>query len=293
MFSSSWLQFIPNITINNSSTTSIPTTIKVIQFNVDHGGESRKSAILSWLQQQNANIVGFCEANKWQNNLTNLSKAAGYKYAEIFPTRHGFPLAVFSKTPIEVLGKYDTYFERGVLHVRILGVQFFIAHLNAHNSTARSIETKHLATLLPPPPAKVVVMGDMNTLSPLDDQSLQNMTVEELPLLEALSSRYCYKAMRQKFLENNLFAYQPMHNLLEAGLIDASTMRQPTEPTDIPCDQVRFCKCPSLRLDYMLVSKHLAILKPDLLNAKVIRTKKTNQLSDHFPLELQFPLQLY
>jgi endonuclease/exonuclease/phosphatase family metal-dependent hydrolase len=241
------------------------------------------------LLQQNADVVGFCEANKWRHNLSGIAAAAGYAHAEMFPTSHGYPLAVFSKTHIKVIGRHEEHFERGVLHVQILGIHFFIAHLNAHNSTAREGETTYLGTLVRRVTAPVVVMGDMNTLSPLDDKKLQSMVAEDQPLLHALFSLPCYRAMRRKFLQGpqfKRFNYKPMINLLEAGLVDASSMRVPTEPTNIPCDQASYCDCPHLRLDYMLVSTQFAAM--DLPpTAHVVIDDRTKMLSDHFPIELK------
>ena len=290
-FGEPWLQinFRPDEVAASPSIFHGP-PLKVIQFNVDHGGESRRAAVLSWLLQQNADVVGFCEANKWQHNLSGIAASAGYEHAEIFPTEHGYPLAVFSKTPIEVVGRHEIHFERGVLHVQILGIHFFIAHLNAHNSTAREEETKYLGTLVRRVTLPVVVMGDMNTLSPLDDKELQSMVTENQPLLQALSSLHCYRAMRRKFLQgpefNKRFNYKPMMNLLEAGLVDASSARMTTEPTNIPCDQANYCDCPHLRLDYMLISTQLAAM--DLPpTAHVVIDDQTKILSDHFPIELK------
>jgi endonuclease/exonuclease/phosphatase family metal-dependent hydrolase len=115
-------------------------------------------------------------------------------------------------------------------------------------------------------PPFVVVMGDMNTLSPMDDTMLQQMTIENHTLLQALSSMPCYNSMKKKFLKYpwyNEFNYEPMHHLLQrANLIDTSILRRPTEPTNIPCDQAKHCTCPHLRLDYMLVSKQFIGQKP-------------------------------
>ena len=277
----------------SSSDKPVRTTFKVIQFNVDHGGESRLDSILAWLLQQDADVVGFCEANKWQHNLSSIASSAGYEYSEIFPTNHGFPLAVFAKAPIEVLGKHEEHYERGVLHVRVLGVHFFVAHLNAHSSATRELETLHLASLVLPLSSSllpVVVMGDMNTLSPLNNLELQNTTIENRPLLEALSSLWCYRAMRRKFLnEQDEFAYKPMLHLFAGGLVDASTIHQPTEPTNIPCDQAGQCQCPQLRLDYMLVSNQSAASWK--ARANVMIDSVTEELSDHFPLQLIIEIQ--
>jgi endonuclease/exonuclease/phosphatase family metal-dependent hydrolase len=308
-----WLRFIPNsTTFNISSLTATLVPIKIIQFNVDHGGESRIDAILEWLRVQNADIVGFCEANKWQYNLTNIAFAAGYSYSKIFPTQHGYPLAVFSKTPIEVIGCHQKHFERGVLHVKILGVHFFIVHLNAHSAASRELETLYLSGLIRKLEVKnvnnhdnkknkystlsslplVVVMGDMNTLSPLDNSMLQNTIIENKTLLQALSSMPCYVAMKKKFLKSpefHEFNYVPMQHLLNIDLVDTSDLRLPTEPTNIPCDQARYCPCPHLRLDYMLVSKQFLSF-PIIPVSHVIINNQTTKLSDHFPIELTLTL---
>lgn len=281
----------------NATTFSNASTLKVIQFNVDHGGEDRRHNIMLWLRKQEADVVGFCEANGWENDFERLARMAGFSESAFFPTSHGYPLAVFSRTPIEIIGRHNDGFERGVLHVQILQHNFFIAHLNAHSSSARSQETALLSDLVRNASSEnssqgVIVMGDLNTLSPLDKVFHDNMTLENRPMLEALSTMGCYTALRRKFLrasqpgERAAFDYEAMQNLLSAELQDISRRRIPTEPTLIPCDQAKHCTCPHLRLDYMLVTKGLSEGV-----AEVVIDNETDVLSDHYPILGHFPIR--
>ena len=213
-----------------------------------------------------------------------------------------------------VRGRYNASFERGVFHVEVRGVHFFVAHLNAHDSSARARETAVLAELVRNSSrggSRVVVMGDLNTLSPLDARAHANLTLDGLPFVEALSTRWCYKALRRKFLTTTTAAggggrgsggrpktivdYRPMQNILDAGMVDLSRDRRPTEPTAIPCDQAGACPCPHLRLDYMLyhdggaagVARGHAELSAA---AEVVIDDETALLSDHYPIEGHFEL---
>lgn len=257
---------------------------------------------MAWLRLQRADVVGFCEANGWEDDVVGLALKAGYNFSAIFPTRNGFPLAVFSRTPIDVVGQYDNLFERGVLHVVIRGLHFFIAHLNAHSSRKRAEETAVLSALVKNATAttvsagssslventsNAVVMGDLNTLSPLDAHLHANMTLEGKPMLQALLEMRCYDALRRKFVTSRgTFDYRAMQNLLTADLVDVSEFRRPTEPTNIPCDQAQSCTCPHLRLDYMLVSDRIR----GSAVADVVIDAATDVLSDHYPILGYFPL---
>lgn len=79
--------------------------------------------------------------------------------------------AVMSVHPIHVVEEDDEAFERGMMVVETHGITFVIVHLHAHDSMKRVTEAAQVAVRVHELTAAghiVVVMGDMNTLSPLD-----------------------------------------------------------------------------------------------------------------------------
>ena len=116
----------------------------------------------------------------------------------------------------------------------VQGVHIFLVHLNAHSAFDRIHETQVLADMVaaatPNPSVPVIVMGDMNMLSPRDDKMYEHMVLQGNPWAEeALSSMDCYNRLRQKFMTYDRshggqlkwrLSYSAMNNLLRAGLID-------------------------------------------------------------------------
>jgi len=96
-----------------------------------------------------------------------------------------------------------------------------VVHLHAHDSYKRENETLFLASKIAPlleKDEKVILMGDLNSLSPLDkgvhqQEDLTHLLGQPHALLPNL---------RQKFLnDSGDINYQPIQNLLNSGLIDS------------------------------------------------------------------------
>ena len=289
----------PSSSSKDSSESSIP--LRIIQLNV----MGRGAEVLPWIlnQSKKIDVMGLCEANALSRMpKSSLLNSSNYSYVEFFKTSHGFPLGVLSHTPIEVVGLYEDKFQRGVLHVSIRGVDFFVVHLHAHDAVKRSMETARLVELVTNVQNRsgnksdIIIMGDLNTLSPLDAGYLQNMTLRGRPFLDALVTYPCYKTLRNKFLVKApsttpsttaptwKFGFGAVENLLAGDLfVDISHHRRPTEPTNIDCDQARGCPCPHLRLDYILATTSIARRGAGGWAAVVVNSE-TASLSDHYPV---------
>ena len=197
--------------------------------------------------------VGMCEANGWDAPATDMVKgpkelrarpaiearaaAAGFAHAAVHaPPGHPYALALASAAPIEIVRAWGPAegFERGALHARLdldvaLGrggddgperdraLHVFVAHLHAHNASARAYEADALARAVAGlgPHAPALVMGDLNTLSPLD--APRHATLGLRDALVRGGAR-----LRHKYLDaSGHLAYRPMATLLErGGLVD-------------------------------------------------------------------------
>ena len=78
-----------------------------------------------------------------------------------------------SKHAIDVIDCHTEGMERGFLFVKIQDIVFVVMHLNAHSAAQREQEAKLvISTLkargLDTHNTSVIMMGDFNTLSPLD-----------------------------------------------------------------------------------------------------------------------------
>ena len=153
-------------------------------------------------------------------------------------------------------------------------ISFILTHLHSKNENLRLKELKIIQQYLKTD-ANIILMGDLNTLSPLDDY-------DEIKLIDKMSklgiNKFGIKKLRKEVIQK----------IINQGFTDAirkfSKSFEYSVPTTSNKDEKHFTK---LRLDYIFVSKLLA---RKLTNAKIIRTKETNQLSDHFPVIIEIDI---
>ncbi len=320
--------------------------VKLLQLNVADGTVGTKeSSILEWFEQK-ANIgvllIGLCELNGWQKlqSTTDISKntplseyyasKGGFVHSFVMVNSQPYNLGVLSALQFEVYGQYGPpQFQRGLLHVFVskLALHVFVVHLHAHESSKRIEESVRITSILKPLLAnnsRVVLMGDMNTLSPLDKKQH-----DEMGLLVSLQRTRpeVWPRLGKKFLttEQDSIDYEPMNNLLKCGMHDAcvyscktragATKEQlwsmtgthaydrciqkncpASEPTkystewpDLPNGE----KHPFVRLDYILVSD--ALIEPhdvheSPINAYIDHDNRTELMSDHFPMAMDWVL---
>merc|ERR1719422_1265359 len=123
-----------------------------------------------------------------------------------------------------------------------------------------------------------MIVGDLNTLSSRD-----NLSNDAFKLL---ASNLKLKA---KFLRDDQDGdlpvdFRPMNCLLQE-LVDIGTQNDYSVPTKIIEDKMHATQ---MRLDYCLVSKALLNEGKERVHSKTIRSEETDELSDHYPLEIIF-----
>ncbi len=141
-------------------------------------------------------------------------------------------------------------------------------------ATEREQAAAALAALATGHASPVVVMGDLNTLSPLDAPAHA-----EADLVAVLRED---ASLRRKFLSaDGLIDYRPMRRLLAAGLHDpgAAVAGDYTVPTPINDDTTHVAR---MRLDYVLVNAALLARAPMV---RTLRGGEVDRLSDHYPVE--------
>ena len=193
---------------------------------------------------------------------------AGFAHSHVWaPHGHPYSIAVVAAVPIEVIDEWGPpEFERGVLHVALrmprlyvtmsgeeedddeddgdvagdtdVRLHVFVAHLNAHNASARVDEAQRIADAVAGLGADTpaLVMGDLNTLSPIDAPRheaaglLAALKAAPPPAGARLQQKYLETGMRQEgmstppesavgaaALSNAALAYGPMRTLLSGG----------------------------------------------------------------------------
>lgn len=166
--------------------------ISIMQLNIADGSlGARRDQMLAWLQAkatEGVQMVGFCELSGWNalHSKTELVKnvplltlrAANAGFVHSFVSKpsssNAYPVGLVSIFPFEVIHEWQSpHLQRGAVHVFVpkLQLHIIIAHLHAHDSTLRSKEARFLVEQLRElfeKNEKVVIMGDLNTLSPYD-----------------------------------------------------------------------------------------------------------------------------
>ena len=268
----------------------------------ERGAASRMPRIVAWLEAEAARgalAVGMCEANGWGAPATDVVKgpkelrarpaiearaaAAGFAHAAVHaPPGHPYALALVSAAPIEIVRAWGPAegFERGALHARLnldvaLGLggddsperdralHVFVAHLHAHNASARTHEADTLARAVADlgPDAPALLMGDLNTLSPLDAPRHATLGLREV--LVRGGAR-----LRHKYLDaSGRLAYGPMATLLErGGLVDLCA-----EPCRLPPD----ARVPPVARSRDASGRGLAQFNQSCIAARCPRTEPT------------------
>lgn len=273
--------------------------------------------LVSWLNTLGASrpaVVGLCELQGWSSEkLSRYACKAGYPHSAFFRAPSGFHIGAMSHRPIEVVGRYSEGFQRGVLHVRIGGVAYLLAHLHAQSDLAHHAEVKLLTKKLNAVKEPVLLAGDLNMPSPVD------ASVYKSEKLFTAIVQGDMKILKAKYLsqpDEKKIDYDPMRTLLSTGLADMcmrpapadnavhppsasaapkrnATARKrrdscwPTEPTSIPSDQVPEDESlPPTRLIYILADT-TATKGCEGVEATAWRAGETPTLFDHYPVLLQ------
>lgn len=245
-------------------------------YNVLDGGHDhdRFRRIGEWLSGQSCNVAGFNELNGWSGEqLAEQAVYWGHSHCLVYEKQKSpYRIGVTADSPIEWIGNMEAGFEHGFLHVRIGGIQYVITHLCSADSGRREQEARVIAQRVAGMDEPLVVMGDLNTLSPYDHPAY-----EQVGLVDSLVNE---EKLARKFLKNGFFNYKPMQLLLEAGLADTGCIGsfEHSVPTACNKDAMHAAK---LRLDYILVNH--ALMKRGA-SSRIVRNDEVEELSDHYPV---------
>lgn len=243
-----------------------------------------------------------------------------------------YHLGLLSREPLEAVAQERAApFAHGLLCARHLstGLEVCVTHLDPHSTAQRAREAERIAERASAAAARgrpFVLLGDLNTLSPLDEREHVASG-----LLGRIGSGPRRAQLLKKFTASPRggaarIDYAPMRTLLASGLRDLGAEARGarhTVPTQLNADQMHFAP---MRLDYCLVgdgvigaecARAAAIgsaaapsdvaddaasaprpmslrgapaKSPPRCAAEVLRTPRTQLLSDHFPLSIELLL---
>lgn len=254
--------------------------MRVLHYNILDGCQDdplRLRRLGAWLRNQAFDVVGLNELNGWDRapDIAQKAKDWGYTDSSLFQmqgSRHF--VGILSKHPIQSVETIEDGFHHGVLIALINDVHYIITHLTPMESRKRESETVLLASIVRRIQGPLLLLGDLNTLSPLDSQWHESSN-----LLGVLRSS---PLLTKKFLDNDhAIHYTSMQNLLNAGLVDlcANGSQTATVPTASNTD---IAHAAHMRLDYILANQ--AFLDERTPEAHILQEDPLPDLSDHFPV---------
>jgi endonuclease/exonuclease/phosphatase family metal-dependent hydrolase len=274
------------------------------------GGMSprRIDGIAALLASRRYDVVCLNELNGFESaQLRALGGSLGMPHTALL-ARSRYHLGILSRAPFDiVLAERTAPFAHGLLCVRLRasGLEVCCTHLDPLSSRARALEARRIAAHARARAAAgrpLVLLGDLNTLSPLDAPRHR-----EGELLGQIRHGPHAASLERKFVATDggggaRLDYRPMQLLLDVPLTDLgarSGSAAHTVPTRLAADHMHFAR---MRLDFCLVGQHVARACDEgarrgrqggaveaaqgACAATVLITPETEQLSDHFPLEV-------
>ncbi|MCB0688253.1 MAG: endonuclease/exonuclease/phosphatase family protein [Saprospiraceae bacterium] len=264
-------------------------SLRLITHNVYYGFTKipeRKQAWLSWMAEQEPDIVSLQELNQYTpEKLQSDANHWGHTYTLLLK-EEGFPTGLTSRFPIEDIHRYTEGFHHGLIRAKIKNIYLYVIHLHPSNWSFRQQEIdeilKNITEL--PKNSQVILAGDFNTFSPVDSIFYQHRRLE--PFFEGLDQRD-----HANNLHNGHLDYGVIEKVLNAGLKDMEYEFRPNNyhftgsfpswlDTEGEHGDLR-------RLDYIFVSPNLL---RQVQNTRIIADSSTQYLSDHLPVIMNIDL---
>lgn len=264
-----------------------PAHLKIVTWNVLVGfqNKSQLEPAAGWLASRDMDIVALQEMNGFTAaSLAEASKAWGHSYTAM-AKETGYPVALTSRYPIEVITRGLEGMHHGYLHARTAGLDVVVVHLNPGNWKFRRREAEQLAPLVERLVAEgrdVVMLGDFNTHHPLDCAHLGG----QQPLIDR-------RAPGKNLIRKRTFDYGPLARICGAGLMDPVERLLGPSVASIGTFPTRLLKHATTeesqrgfleRIDFILVSRSLL---GRCEKASLPRDEVLEQVSDHYPVTLQ------
>ncbi|MEC9047107.1 MAG: endonuclease/exonuclease/phosphatase family protein [Planctomycetota bacterium] len=257
---------------------------RVVTWNVLRGFLDRTQVAPAqrWLKEQAPDVVALQEVNGFTAaRLAEVAAAWGHGHA-VMAKESGYPVALTSRHPIEVVERRLEGMHHGYLHARTAGLDVVVVHLHPGDWRFRRREVAVLAPLvrrLVDEGRDVVVLGDFNAHHPLDCAHLDGQ--------RALLAR---RATGKNLIAERTFDYGVLARFEAAGVTDAAyhhlgevAARSGTFPTQLlehagtEASQAGFLE----RIDFVLLSPAAAARAQ---RVAMPRGGALDEVSDHYPV---------
>ena len=251
--------------------------LEVINWNTYHlfDHQAKLGEAVEWLAEEAPDILALQEVlHTDEAGLQELATSWGHGYA-VMHKEHGYPVALTSTAPIEVIDRRVSGFHHGYLHARTHGIEVFVVHFWP-TKVGEAEAVAEVAASLAAEGLEVLVVGDFNGKIRSDEAYLlENGFAEERDGEPHLDYRLTDAFLKRGFAEL-VTEHSPgdLYTFGAPALIPrwASNMQQVRERRR--------------RIDFLFASPNL---KERCMRARVnTDDERVGQHSDHYPLLCSF-----
>jgi endonuclease/exonuclease/phosphatase (EEP) superfamily protein YafD len=237
--------------------------MRILHYNILDGcagQEARLAGVHAWVKAQRADIVGLAECNGWNlgGGMKAHAAACGFEHSHLLEGDSQYLMALMAHENIELIEQIIAGVHHGILHALIAGIHYVYSHFSPHERLMRIHEAKTVAAIVLNVNAPLVMMGDLNSHSPLDRSLCENFATPE----------------------NRAWAtdFEAQQILLAAGLNDI------VQRDSLGTLNTAYHKTAATRrVDYIYVNDAFLARFPNT-KGTTIRGPEVAALSDHFPL---------
>jgi exodeoxyribonuclease-3 len=234
---------------------------RLLTYNVLTGFQKNTHQVdrfVEWVKDKNFDMIGFQEMSTFtKDSLARLAKRYGHPYAVLLKGNNS-PIGITSKYPILNVKKIIDSMHHGCIYAEVEDFNVFVTHLSPFSYQKCIQEMKgilKMAAVLSEK-KKTLIFGDFNSFSPVDGAYYQQ------------KNRY---AVIQSLLDDGFTdTYMQLHHKFEGSFPTIKYVQKLKKPT---------------RIDYVFANKTALKL---LVDTKFIKDSITNNLSDHYPLMVEF-----
>lgn len=264
--------------------------VKIISYNIFDGFDSdkdkdRKKQFVEWVKEQSPDVLALQELCGFnEDKLKQLAAMYGHNYVAIVKNE-GYPVGITSKSPIQIVGREIDGYGHGLLHCKILDMDFLVTHLNPSDWKKRKKEADNIIQYISRKKLdKCLLMGDLNSHSPFDASVHESHYL----LLKNMMESDLQQQDDQRNLNDTNPEYSVISTFLAASLHDVCRIFVPetkrhTFPTRIlvTTPKGEILQQYQERLDYIFVSNSL---RSQCVDARIYNDPDTDYLSDHYPI---------
>lgn len=267
--------------------------LRVISYNVLDGFTThpeRREPVARWLAGQQPDVVALEELNQFtEDRLREQARLWGHDHAALLKLT-GYPTGLTSRTPITAIERVVEGYHHGVLHGRTAGLDFLVVHLSPHEFRVRAVEAARIAdwaSRLMAEGRQVIVLGDFNSLSPVDRPFYESRGMIDY-------HRHRSESRDHPNLNQGLPDFTVHQAFLDAALVDVVARHTPQGPQRISCatplirpadaDEAAWQRG-QRRIDFLMATPALAARS---VAARVVNDSSMDLLSDHYPILADF-----